>query len=360
MNTPQRIIDANANRAREALRVLEEAARFIVEDADLSHQLKTMRHDFTTAIKPLDHLIFHRDTAGDVGTTLTTEAEQTRDHLNDIIRAAGSRLAEALRAIEEYAKLDSQDPDASASLAQTAEKLRYQSYDITKQLVLALGSGKAPQWRLCLLLTQSLCKTPWQSVLEHAVNNGVNCIQIREKELDAGPLLDHIHEVIDLVQGRAAVIINDRPDLALLAGADGVHLGQTDLSPLDARRLLGDQMIIGVSTSNLDEAKQAKADGADYCGIGPMFLTTTKHKPDLAGPDYLRPYLAWDGLPHLAIGGIHADNVNELVEVGCQGIAVSSAICSAQNPAAATTALAHAMAERAMTQDSQVGINTSA
>lgn len=349
MNTPQRIIDANANRAREALRVLEEAARFIVEDADLAHQLKTVRHDFTTAIKPLNHLIFHRDTAGDVGAALTTDAEQSRESINDIIRAAGSRLAEALRAIEEYAKLDSADPAASVHLAQTAEKLRYKSYDITKQLVLALGSGKAPQWRLCLLLTQSLCTTPWRSVLENAIGQGVECIQIREKMMDAGPLLDHIREVIDLVQGRAAVIINDRPDLALLSNADGVHLGQTDLSPQDARKLLGDQKIIGVSTSTLDQAKQAKTDGADYCGVGPMFPTTTKHKPDLAGPHYLRQYLAWNGLPHLAIGGINADNINELVEVGCQGIAVSSAICAADDPAAAATKLSQAMQITAMT-----------
>lgn len=344
MNTPQRIIDANANRAREALRVLEEAARFIVQDAGLSQQLKTMRHDFTTAIKPMSHLIFHRDTPGDVGTALTTDAEQSRESISDIIRAAGSRLAEALRAIEEYAKLDSADPAASGHLAQTAEKLRYQSYDITKQLVLALGSGQAPQWRLCLLLTQSLCKQPWRSVLEYAVDQGTDCIQIREKEMDAGPLLDHIREVIDLVAGRAAVIVNDRPDLALLAGAQGVHLGQTDLSPQDARKLLGDQMIIGVSTSNLDQAKHAKDDGADYCGVGPMFPTTTKHKPDLAGPDYLRAYLAWAGLPHLAIGGIHADNVNALAKVGCRGIAVSSAICAADDPGQASASLSGAIA----------------
>lgn len=350
MNTPQRIIDANANRAREALRVLEEAARFIVEDADLAHQLKTVRHDFTTAIKPLSHLIFHRDTAGDVGTALTTDAEQSRESINDIIRAAGSRLAEALRAIEEYAKLDSEHPAASTHLSQTAERLRYQSYDITKQLVLALGNAQAPQWRLCLLLTQSLCTHhDWRSVLQHAIESGVDCIQIREKELDAGPLLDHIRAVIDLVRRRAAVIINDRPDLALLAGADGVHLGQTDLSPLDARKLLGDQKIIGVSTSTLDQAKQAKADGADYCGVGPMFPTTTKHKPDLAGPDYLRQYLAWNGLPHLAIGGINASNINELVQAGCQGIAVSSAICSADAPDQASASLSEAIAAVART-----------
>lgn len=341
MHTPLRIIDANANRAREAMRVLEEAARFIADDLRLTEQLKAMRHTFTAATKPYSELIYHRDTRGDVGTTLTTDAEQSRDNLNEVIRAAGSRLAEALRAIEEYAKLGTGNPDNDRHLTQTAEQLRYQSYDATKQIVLALGSGQAKQWRLCLLLTQSLCTHhPWQDVLEGAIENGADCIQVREKQMDAGHLLAHTRQVIGLVAGRADVIVNDRPDVALLAGAQGVHLGQADLSPQDTRRLLGDQMLIGVSTSNLDQAKQAKANGADYCGLGPMFHTTTKHKPNLAGPEYLRNYIAWDAMPHLAIGGIHPGNVDQLVAVGCKGIAISSAICSSVDPARTTHELA--------------------
>ena len=342
MNTPQRIIDANANRAREAMRVLEEAARFIAESEHLSAQLKTMRHDFTSATKPLPHLIYHRNTPGDVGTSITTDAEQSRDGIKGIILAAGSRLGEALRAIEEYAKLDCNA--AYQQLAQASEKLRYQSYEVTKQLVIAMGSGQTPQWRLCLLLTQSLCHTPWQNVLEQAIDHGTDCIQVREKEMDAGPLLQRLREVIDLVAGRADVIVNDRPDLALLAGAQGVHLGQTDLAPHEARQLLGDEMIIGVSTSNLEQAKQAKANGADYCGVGPMFATTTKHKPDLAGPAYLQDYLAWGGLPHLAIGGITPSNIGQLAEIGCQGIAVSAAICAADDPGQAAKELIDALA----------------
>ena len=342
MTTPQRIIDANANRVREALRVLEEAARFVIQDQSLSQTLKQMRHDFVQALPDTLEHISHRDTPGDVGTAITTDAEQTRSNLPDVIAAAGGRLSEALRAIEEYSKLVELGPDYHR-LAKTAETVRYQSYDVTQRLIGAVTTRPAPQWRLCLLLTKSLCKTPWRSVLELAVANGVDCVQVREKEMDAGPLLEHIRQVIDLVDGRAAVIVNDRPDLARLAGADGVHLGQSDLNPNDARKIVGNQLLIGVSTSNLDQAKQAKADGANYCGVGPMFATTTKHKPDLAGPDYLRDYLECNALPHLAIGGINGDNINELVEVGCQGIAVSSAICAAENPCEVTARLHSAL-----------------
>ncbi|MEO0474626.1 MAG: thiamine phosphate synthase [Planctomycetota bacterium] len=332
MNTPRRIIDANANRAREALRVLEEAARFLAEDKPLSHEIKQMRHAFTQAIAPLDDLLIDRDTPGDVGTQLTTEAENARANAKDVVMAAGSRLAEALRVIEEYSKIDAVNSEMQQQLVRTCERLRYQSYDIAKRLVLALGFGDRPQWRLCLLLTRSLCKTPWRSVLQHAVENGVDCVQVREKDMDSGPLLTHIREVIGLVNGRAAVIVNDRPDLTRLSGAQGVHLGQSDLSPQQARAIVGASAIIGVSTANLEQAKRAKADGADYCGVGPMFPTTTKHKPDLVGPAYLREYVAWNGLPHLAIGGISPTNIDELVQAGCRGVAVSSVLCAADSP----------------------------
>ena len=355
MTTPQRIIDANANRAREALRVLEEAARFIVQDPALSQALKQMRHDFSQALPNSLELIAYRDTPGDVGTTITTAAEQTRSSLSSVIAAAGSRLSEALRAIEEYSKLAELDPSFHR-FASVAQAVRYQSYDLTQRLIRATQPRRAPQWRLCLLLTQSLCQTPWPSVLQHALDHGSDCIQIREKNMGAGPLLDHIRQVIGLVAGRADVIVNDRPDLAKLSGAQGVHLGQSDLAPQDARKIVGDQLLIGVSTSNLEEAKQAEVNGADYCGVGPMFPTTTKHKPKLAGPDYLRNYVAWDGLPHLAIGGINADNLSELIETGCQGIAISSTICAANEPGKITAALTNAMQTVASTSDSHTRV----
>ena len=344
MNSPRRIIDANANRTREALRVLEETARFLIDDETLSHELKQMRHAFTEAMRPFDDLILDRDTAGDVGTQITTDQEQVRQGTREVVLAAGSRLAEALRAIEEYAKIDSDFFDQQAKLVMACERLRYQSYDVTKRLVLALGSGNRKQWRLCLLLTKSLCTHhPWEHVLDQALRNGVDCVQVREKDMPDGELIEHINQVRSVIASRAALIVNDRPDIASLTGAQGVHLGQTDMSPPQARGILGLRHTIGVSTSSLEQAKQAKANGADYCGVGPMFPTTTKHKPELAGPAYLREYINWAGLPYLAIGGITPENIGELVEAGCQGVAVSSAICSDEDPGAVAAALCSAL-----------------
>ncbi len=129
-----------------------------------------------------------------------------------------------------------------------------------------------------------------------------------------------------------SVIVNDRPDVALLGGADGVHLGQTDLPCREVRRLVGRQLIIGVSTHEIAHAEQAKRDGADYCGVGPMFHTTTKHKDHIAGPAYLQRYLQWGKLPHLAIGGISPNNIDQLTAVDVQGVAVSSCVCSSEHP----------------------------
>ena len=318
---------------------MEEAARFLLDDAVLSGALKKLRHDFSQTIAAVPGLEENRDTPGDVGTTIKTKSEQTRESIAEVVIAAGKRLSESLRAIEEYGKTLG-DSVGAAGFSSIIERLRYTGYDIEQRLNRAMGSGLRKQWRLCVLLTRELCKPhDWSQVLDECLAAGVDCIQVREKNLDSGWLLEHAKEVVARCRGKASVIINDRPDVALLAGADGVHLGQTDLPCAEVRKITGRQLLIGVSTSNLDQAKRALQDGADYCGVGPMFPTTTKHKDHIVGPAYLREYLAWDKLPHLAIGGISTGNVSELVAAGVKGIAVSSAVCAAEDVQSAVGSL---------------------
>ena len=330
MNHVARILDANANRAREAIRVMEEASRFLLDDASLSETIKSLRHDFATATAtiPID-LSLHRDTPNDVGTQITLDSETTRSSVNDVVIAAGKRLSEALRAMEEYAKTLPKCP-APALL----EQLRYRGYDIEKKLALRLLSTQSRQWKLCVLISEHLCKDGnWQAVVKAAIAGGADCIQLREKTLDAGELFRRASLLVQTCQpAGVSVIINDRPDIAMLAGADGVHLGQSDLPCKQVRKLVGHQLLIGMSTSNITEAQQAYEDGANYCGVGPMFPTTTKHKPVIAGPTYLKAYRQWDKLPHLAIGGIDTTCLPQLVDAGVQGIAVSSVVCDAENP----------------------------
>lgn len=331
MDVVHRIIDANANRAREAMRVLEDIARFALNDTPLSAMYKSLRHDFQAA---LDHiapdrsmLVAARDTPGDVGTTITTASEHVRSDLHALAAANASRLTEALRSIEESAKL------LPRSHSREFESLRYRAYEADRNLTARLRAHSRTAPALCVLITESLCRLPWLQVVERAVDGGADAIQLREKHLDGHELLSRAKALVQFCNTRGVTcFINDRPDIALLSGAHGVHLGQSDLPVPEVRSLAGSKLIIGVSTGTLAHAERAHADGADLCGVGPMFETKTKHKPIIAGPDYLRSYIEKHTLPHLAIGGITPENVHQLVEVGCRGIAVSACVCASEQP----------------------------
>jgi thiamine-phosphate pyrophosphorylase len=339
-----RIIDANANRAREALRVMEEAARFIIDDAALTRSLKELRHALRASLEAFGGVELHRDVTGDVGTGLSTPAELERTSAHDVVTAAGRRLGEALRVLEEYGKTI--DPGIAGEL----ERLRYAAYEHERRLTLALGSGRGGQWAICVLLSEAQCGArPWAEVAKDVADARPDCIQVREKDLDDRTLLERVRVVMEAAQPGTAVVVNDRPDVALLAGAHGVHVGPDDLPCRDVRRLVGRDLLIGVSTARIEDARAALADGADYCGVGPMFPSTTKDKPVTAGPRYLEEYLAWGRLPHVAIGGITPENVGTLAALGCRGVAVSAAVCAAADPGAAIDALRDALATAAAT-----------
>ena len=344
---PDRIIDANANRAREALRVMEDAARFILDDADLSARLKGLRHDLASALGDGARELAWRDTPGDVGTAIATASEYRRESVREVVVAAAKRLTEALRSIEEYAKASALNPDRQGRggpiLPAAVEQLRYRAYDVEQALVLAMGTGRAPQWRLCVILTEALCAHHgWRDVARLAMDGGADCLQLREKHLDSGELLARARELVAMARPRGvSVMVNDRADIALLAGADGVHVGQSDLSVGDVRRLAGVELLVGVSTTTIEQARRALLDGADYCGIGPVFPTTTKEAPggrsdgSVAGTTFVRAYAAHDPPlpPHLAIGGITLENVAEVAAAGARGVAVSASVCGARDVA---------------------------
>lgn len=349
MNHAARIIDANANRAREALRVLEDAARFLLGSRALSESLKNIRHELSQVLSNMPGGegvgIAHRDTPGDVGTGISTEREYKREGARDVVLAAGKRLTEALRSIEEFGKAlpELKGGMRPADFAAKIEQIRYRAYAVERRLLLAFGTGRATQWRLCVLITEALCAgRPWLDVALAAVHGGADCVQLREPELTDRVLCERATRLVQTVKPLGAdVVINDRPDVAVIAGADAVHLGQQDLCVADARKITGFELLVGVSTSTIKEAERALSDGADYCGVGPMYATSTKKKDNIVGPLYMSDYARHDPPlpPHLAIGGITPDNVVEVVAAGARGVAVSSAICAAEDPDAAARAI---------------------
>ena len=341
MQPVARILDANANRAREALRVLEDTARFALNDRPLCSELKALRHDLQAALGTLrpGWLEANRDAAGDVGAAVTAPGERERAGLADIVTAAGKRLGEALRVIEEAAKTI--DP----SLAGQVEMIRYRFYETESALHRRLAGGRARQWRVCVLLTESLCTRPWRDVVEAAVDGGAECVQIREKSLDAADLVQRVEDVAVITRpAGVTVIVNDRVDVALAGVADGVHLGPRDLSVAHARGLAGRSLLIGVSTRSLEQAHAAVAAGADYCGVGTMFCTATKPDASPTGPAVLKAFVQrYPDTPHLAIGGITPRNIGRLVEAGVRGVAVSRAVCAADHPDRVVAALREAI-----------------
>jgi thiamine-phosphate pyrophosphorylase len=340
-----RLLDANANRAREALRVLEDYCRFVLDDRNLSERLKNIRHDLTaTAAVFLSNAILHRDTPNDVGTTIKTDGEMHRERIGDVVTAAGKRLGEALRAMEEFSKTIR--PATAAAL----EEIRYRFYDIEQAIVRTLRPASLfDSVRLYVLITESACRKPWLHTAEAAIAGGADALQLREKDLESGELLRRAKVLSSICKKHHVVlIINDRPDIAVLSDADGVHVGQGDLPAIEARKIVGPEKIVGVSTHAIDQARQAVLDGADYIGVGPIFRSSTKPRDweIIPGLDYAAKVAANVKIPAVAIAGINADNVEQVLTSGLSRIAVTAAVTGCDNVAAAAGKLKQKLMER--------------
>ncbi len=164
---------------------------------------------------------------------------------------------------------------------------------------------------------------------------------MRDYSLSDGGLLKAALEIRELtLKHKAVFIVNNRPDIALLSKADGVHVGQDDLPVLEARRVLGPDKIVGVSTHSIDQAKKAIADGADYIGVGPVYATPTKAGRAPVGLDYVRQVSDLKlSIPFFAIGGIDASNLERVLEAGARRVAVVRAIGNAARPQDAAESL---------------------
>lgn len=325
-----RILDASGNRAREGLRVVEDYVRFALNDPGLTRRLKDIRHRFTEALGGLDPgwLGASRDTPGDVGTHIMTAAEQRRENPRAVLLANFKRVGEALRSLEEFAKL------VDVWVSGRFEILRYDVYVVEKLVLTALASRRTfGDARLYVLVggLPTLGDLTW--VVEEALAGGAQAIQLREKGMPDRTLLSWAREVrILTARAGARFVMNDRPDLAVLAGADAVHLGQDDVAVRDARRVIGPTMKIGVSTHGPEQLDAALLAGANYLGVGPVFASGTKDFDDFAGLGYVRKAAEATNLPWFAIGGITEENLDEVLEAGATRVAVSGAVVRAERP----------------------------
>ena len=332
-----RILDAAGNRTREGLRVIEDYVRFGLNDAHLSRILKEHRHELASILSslPASSLLTSRDTLHDVGTTISTPSENLRTSARHVAVAAFKRVQEALRTLEEYTKV------VDSELAPRLERLRYELYTSEKVVFRTEAADRRLESReLYLLVTAADCQNGFEATVKGALDSGVRIIQSREKLLTDREWLHCARALRDWTSAaEALLIINDRPDIAILSDADGVQLGQEEITVQDARKILGPDRLIGISTHSIDQARRAVVEGADYLGVGPTFPSMTKPFLEFPGIGLIRDVAAEIRLPWFAIGGINVKNVAEVAKAGATRIAVSGAICRSTRPECAAQEL---------------------
>ena len=324
-----RILDANLNRAREALRVIEEYARFVRDDSAAAAQLKRTRHDLSriTEVLGADRLLAARDIINDVGREVKTVRELERGSVEAVVQASFARLTEATRVLGEYGKL------ISAEAARLAEQLRYRIYEL-QQCVVSRSRLRARfrQARMYVLLTEMHCARGWYETAELVLGGGADVLQLREKHLSDRVLLERARRLRELATKHdALLIVNDRPDIALLCAADGVHIGQDDMSVAEVRRVAGAELLVGKSTHSPEQFARAMDEEPDYLAVGPLFVSPTKPNLDLAGIDLLKQIVGSTELPLVGIGGIVPGNAAEILRAGAGCLCVCSAIIGADD-----------------------------
>ncbi len=337
-----RILDAALNRAGEGLRVVEDYVRFVMDDAHLTELAKQLRHDLAQAAAELPLADRHamRDTLADVGTAISTASEATRADAWAVCTASFERTKQSLRSLEEFGKT------AAPGIAAAIESLRYRLYTLEAAVGRTVDAcQRLVSVRLCVLVDGGASEAAFARLIEELIAAGVDAIQLRDKRLSDQELTARGRLLVQVARNRAVspdqawsalaplAIINDRPDVAAAVDADGVHLGQDDMSVKDARAILGPRKLIGVSSHSIDQARAAVLAGANYLGVGPTFPSATKQFDAFPGIELLRQVAAEVRLPAFAIGGITLGSLDEVLAAGFMRIAVSSAIAGATSPA---------------------------
>jgi len=320
------IIDANLDRAREGLRVLEDWARFGLGENDCVERIKNFRQ-----ILGKNHLEVYKQSRNyieDECKGLTHQEQNNRKTAEQIISSNAGRVQEALRVIEEFSRLQNHE------LSKIASEIRYEIYTLEIDL-LSLSKFKKSENILkendLYVITDQ--KENLLEIIEKILIAGVKIIQHRFK---TGTDKDNLQEAIYIKnlckKYNSLFIINDRVDIAIASNADGIHLGQEDLDLKTARKLLGYSKIIGISANNEIDISNALKDGCDYIGIGPVFKTSTKKDKKPIGIEKIKTLTKDLNIPWFAIGGIKTNNISYLKSNGFKKVALVSQLMNSEDP----------------------------
>ncbi len=320
------IIDANLDRAREGLRVLEDWARFGLGNEEYVERIKNFRQ-----ILGKNHLEVYKQSRNyieDECKGLTHQEQINRKTPEQIISSNSGRVQEALRVIEEFSRLHNHE------LSKIASKIRYEIYTIEIDL-LSLSKRRKSEEILkendLYVITDQ--KENLLEIIEEILIAGVRIIQYRFK---TGTDQDHLQEAIQIKhlckKYNSLFIVNDRLDIALASNADGIHLGQDDIDLKTARKLLGYSKIIGISANNESDISNALNDDCDYIGIGPVFETATKKDKKPIGIEKIKILTKDLNIPWFAIGGIKSNNISYLKKNGVKKVALVSQLMNSAVP----------------------------
>jgi len=329
-----RIIDANLNRAGEGLRLLEEIARLLLNDAELTQELKTVRHELLREdISFRTRLLQARDAASDVGARLEVSGENANRTLPLTIVANAKRVQESFRVLEELAKIPGTLPGLEAK---SFSQARFTIYTIEQKLVArVLRQDKLKRLPgLYVILDTNLLKGRRHvEIAAQVIHGGATTIQLRDKTTSKKVLLPIAARLKALcARNNILFIVNDYLDIALESDADGLHVGQEDLPVKAARKWLPIDKILGASAETVEQAQNAQADGADYLGIASVYPTSSKSGTKIIGLEGLSRIKQAVSIPLVALGGIDQNNGADVMAAGATSVAVISAVLSAPEP----------------------------
>lgn len=326
-----RLLDANINRSAEGLRVLEDIARFSLDNQKISAAIRSLRHRVRDLFKGREHsLLSARDSVADVGQITSQQAtgSDERDGLRDTVLSNFKRVQEASRSIEEILKTKGE-----YSAGKIVEELRFSVYELETELM-SFFSRQLPSGIYGILGEKFSLGRSNVEVARQMVEAGVSVLQYREKlKYKSSKAIYEECLAIREITREAGIpfIVNDYADIALMVEADGIHQGQDDI-PIKALRKIAPDMILGCSTHSPEQAQQAIADGADYIGVGPIFTTQTKEDVcDAVGLEYLEYVAKHHDIPFVAIGGIKRHNLPQVLERGARTVCLVTEIIGARD-----------------------------
>ena len=320
------IIDADTNRLMEGLRVVEEVSRFVLRDDKLTKKIKYLRAKVKEAVSLTcegdEKLIDSRNIQKDRGRKLYSHSEGKRTDISTIVTANIKRAQEAARVLEEFTKLI--DP----MIGKRFKEIRFEIYDIEKEIKKYNRNtieipGKM-NFDLYVVTDPDVLggRSPVKAVRE-IIKGGCRMIQLRDKKASIGQYYRWAKEISKICKNEGATfIVNDYADICMEVEADGLHIGQSDVPVAVARKLLGYNKILGLSTHSKEQALKGSKSGADYISIGPIFSTPSKPDNRTLGIEFIKWASKNIEIPFVAIGGINADNLGAVVRAGSKRAAV--------------------------------------